>query len=133
MRRGGRAESASAANVCAHFAGRNCGERGRYGIIEAMGDERRTEPRLPGPYDGAWSGSSGLRNCRITDLSAGGCFVDSFTAAEAGASLVLTVALHQREYRLPAEVVYIDRVQGFGVKFLPSEDADALRDALNAR
>ncbi len=67
-----------------------------------------------------------MRQCRITDLSAGGCFVDSFTSAEAGASLILTVSLHDRQFTLPAEVVYLDRVQGFGVRFLPCDDVAAL-------
>lgn len=97
-----------------------------------MDVERRQQPRLAGPYDGSWSGSSGLRHCRITDLSAGGCFVDSFTSAEAGASLILTVSLRDRQYTLPAEVVYIDRVQGFGVRFLPSDDAAALAKVIAA-
>lgn len=94
--------------------------------------ERRQKPRLPGPYDASWSGSSGLRHCRITELSAGGCFVDSFTAAEAGASLILKVSIGDRQFTLPAEVVYIDRVQGFGVRFLPSDDAKALEDVIAA-
>lgn len=97
-----------------------------------MDVERRNQPRLAGPYDGSWSGSSGQRHCRITDLSAGGCFVDSFTSADAGASLVLTVSVRDRHFTLPAEVVYVDRVQGFGVRFLPCDDAAALADVVEA-
>ncbi|MGE3176212.1 MAG: PilZ domain-containing protein [Vicinamibacterales bacterium] len=98
-----------------------------------MADERRQQPRLKGPYDGSWSGSAGTRHCRVTDLSAGGCFVDSFTGAEPGASLQLVLTLDEAQYTLPAEVVYIDRVQGFGVRFLPSDGATALARALESR
>ena len=98
-----------------------------------MTSERRQQPRLKGPYDGSWSGSSGMRQCRITDLSAGGCFVDSFTAAEPGASLELTILLDGQHFTLPAEVVYIDRVQGFGVRFLPADGTSALASVLDKR
>jgi PilZ domain len=95
--------------------------------------ERRRHTRVAGPYDGSWSGVSGLRQCRITDLSPGGCFVDSFTSAEPGTSLTLTLSLDDRQYALPAEVVYVDRVQGFGVRFAPSEGAVALANRLQSR
>jgi hypothetical protein len=97
-----------------------------------MNVERRQKPRLAGPYDASWSGASGLRHCRITELSAGGCFIDSFTSAEPGASLIVTVSLADRQFTLPAEVVYIDTVQGFGVRFLPSDDATALAEVVAA-
>ncbi|MGH7635811.1 MAG: PilZ domain-containing protein, partial [Gemmatimonadaceae bacterium] len=40
-------------------------------------DERRQHPRLAIPIQGSWRGASGGSQCRIADVSAGGCFVQS--------------------------------------------------------
>jgi hypothetical protein len=43
-----------------------------------MPENRRRYRRFTGPYDGSWDRSAGARDCRVTDLSPGGCFIDSF-------------------------------------------------------
>lgn len=88
-----------------------------------MSDERRRYPRLPGPYDGGWDGASGLRECRITDLNPGGCFVDAYASNPVGTRLVTEVRVNGQTYRLASEVVYVDRVQGFAVRFLETDAA----------
>lgn len=88
-----------------------------------MGDERRRFPRLAGPYDGGWDGASGLRECRITDLNPGGCFVDAYASNPVGTRLVTEVRLGGQTFRFTSEVVFVDRVQGFGVRFLDADPA----------
>jgi hypothetical protein len=94
-----------------------------------MSIERR-HPRQPGPFEGAWGGSPGDRSCRITGLNPGGCFVDSPVAPKAGEAIMVSVLFGDTRFTLPAEVVYVDRVQGFGVRFPPSDQARALAYAM---
>ncbi len=88
--------------------------------------ERRQYARMPGPFDGSWSDTSGPRECRITDLSPGGCFVDSVVPADPGAAISVSVVLGETRFTVAAEVVYRNTVQGFGVRFLPSDQTRAL-------
>jgi len=90
-----------------------------------MNNERRSFKRLSGPYDGGWDGASGRRECRITDLSRGGCFIDAYASNAVGARLTTEITLSGETYRLRSEVVYVDRVQGFAVRFLNDGDDDA--------
>ena len=94
---------------------------------------RRAHERLKGPFDGSWDGSSGMRTCRITDLSAGGCFIDAMASPEAGSNINVSIELDGRKFVLPATVVYVDRVQGFAVSFKPNEPAEALAALINQR
>jgi PilZ domain len=91
-----------------------------------MTAERRQHARRSGPFEGSWNGASGARESRITDLSPSGCFVDSLARPEAGATISVTVTFGEARFTIPAEVVYIDRIQGFGVRFLPSDQTRAL-------
>lgn len=96
-----------------------------------MANERRGAARLVGPFEGSWDGASGMRDCRVTDLSVGGCFIDAYASQPVGARIVTEVKLHGQTFRLPAEVVYVDRVQGFAVKFL-DQDSPASRQLADA-
>jgi len=99
-----------------------------------MANERRNAARLVGPFEGSWDGAASKRDCRITDLSLGGCFIDAYASEPVGARVQLSITLQGRTYRVPAEVVYADRVQGFAVKFLDDQSPDslALADAIAA-
>jgi hypothetical protein len=85
--------------------------------VQKARTERRTHKRLNGPYDGGWDGASGMRDCRITDLSPGGCFIDAYASNPVGARITTIIKLAGQEFRLRSEVVYVDRVQGFAVRF----------------
>jgi PilZ domain len=85
--------------------------------VQKVRAERRTHARLPGPYDGGWDGASGMRDCRITDLSPGGCFIDAYASNPVGALITTEIKLGGQVFRLRSEVVYVDRVQGFAVRF----------------
>ena len=99
-----------------------------------MTSERRGAKRLPGPFDGGWNGESGTRECRITDLSAGGCFIDSLSASDVGGRVTVDVRLANQAITLHADVVYIDKVQGFAVRFVDNDPAviKALSEAIAA-
>ncbi|MGD9904532.1 MAG: PilZ domain-containing protein [Vicinamibacterales bacterium] len=88
-----------------------------------MANERRSNTRLVGPFEGSWDGASGMRECRVTDLSVGGCFIDAYASQPVGASITVELKVNGQRFRLPAQVVYVDRVQGFAVKFLEPESA----------
>ncbi len=88
-----------------------------------MSNERRTFTRLVGPFEGGWDGASGMRDCRVTDLSRGGCFIDAYASNPVGARIPTRVRLDGRDYQLRSEVVYVDRVQGFAVRFRDNDPA----------
>ena len=88
-----------------------------------MSNERRTFKRLMGPFEGGWDGASGMRDCRVTDLSRGGCFIDAYASNPVGARITARVRLDGRDFQLRSEVVYVDRVQGFAVRFRDNEPA----------
>jgi hypothetical protein len=96
-----------------------------------MTDDRRHYRRFTGPYDGNWDGSAGARDCRITDLSAGGCFIDSIGRQEVGGEVVITVVVAGQRFTLPGRVVHVDRVQGFGVRFDETEATRQLAAVLD--
>jgi Tfp pilus assembly protein PilZ len=97
-----------------------------------MTENRRRHRRLAGPFDGNWDGSAGVRDCRITDLGAGGCFIDSFGRPEEGGEVAITVVLTGRSFTLPGKVVHVDPVQGFGVQFTESDATRQLAALLDA-
>lgn len=88
-----------------------------------MSSERRNFKRLPGPFEGGWDGASGMRECRITDLSQGGCFIDAYAANPVGARILTAVKVGGQLFQLRSEVVYVDRVQGFAVRFRDNDAA----------
>ncbi|MEP7117646.1 MAG: PilZ domain-containing protein [Acidobacteriota bacterium] len=92
-----------------------------------MRNERRSSKRLSGPYDGGWDGASGMRDCRITDVSQGGCFIDAYASNPVGARITTEIKLSGQTFRLRSEVVYVDRVQGFAVRFLDDNDPAAMK------
>jgi hypothetical protein len=94
---------------------------------------RRRHERLQGPFDGKWDGSSGMRTCRITDLSAGGCFIDALAAPDVGTNTHVTIELDGRRFTVPATVAYVDKIQGFAVRFRASEQTADLSLAVKAR
>jgi hypothetical protein len=99
-----------------------------------MANERRGAARLAGPFEGTWDGASGRRECRITDLSVGGCFIDTLAHQPVGTPVRIELRLRGQAFQLAGEVVYVDRVQGFAVKFLEQDppQRQQLADAIDA-
>lgn len=97
--------------------------------------ERRRSTRIAGPFDGGWHGETGTRECRITDLGDGGCFIDSMTGSAVGSAVMVEFTLSGQQFQLSSEVVYLDRAQGFAVRFTdnPPEVMSALSRAIASR
>ena len=91
--------------------------------------ERRAHPRVKGPFEGFWDGST-TRAGRISDLSVGGCFIESLTPQpHAGQHITVSIAVSGGQINLPGEVIYIEGAQGFAVKFVdpPGAAIEVLR------
>jgi hypothetical protein len=94
-------------------------------------DERRNEERLEVSLETVWDGTSS-RKClaRITDLSEGGCFVDTTGEAQIGERLTVRIQLPDGAgLELTGEVAHESRPIGFGLRFvdLSDEQREALR------
>jgi len=72
--------------------------------------------------------SSGKREARISDLSVGGCYVDSIAAVTEGEAVVFDLALPGEEpLHLAGTVAYVFEGNGFGVKFAELSQSDTTR------
>jgi hypothetical protein len=88
-----------------------------------MGEERRRHSRVPGPFDGTFGGAAGYRDVRIVDLSLGGCFLDMLSPSRVGEAVTIGIRAGEHRVTLQGQVVYIDKVQGFAVKFVDSDES----------
>lgn len=97
-----------------------------------MTTERRGTERVRGPFDASWSGTSGHRTVRITDISETGCFIEDLATPATGERVEVTVTLRGGPaLQLAGTVVYLYPAQGFAVSFDHDErTAEVLRDAL---
>jgi len=85
-------------------------------------DERRSEQRLEVCLDAVWDGH-GNRPARITDVSEGGCFVDTSGEAAIGELLTFRVDLPDgKPLELTGEVAHHMRPVGFGLRFVEMTD-----------
>ena len=92
-----------------------------------MSAENRRYPRVELPIDGSWDGASGRRDVRIMSLSVGGCFVDGSGTPSVGERVRVELRfVDPPTLTLVGEVVYRDRVQGFGVRFVDLAVADRI-------
>ena len=87
-------------------------------------DERRSGQRWDVVLDAIWDGTSGNYTARITDLSDGGCYMDSMGDVSLGEPVNLKLQLPGGEWlELSGEVAHHTPPVGFGVRFLNlSED-----------
>ncbi|HEX5832579.1 MAG TPA: PilZ domain-containing protein [Pyrinomonadaceae bacterium] len=91
--------------------------------------ERRTEARMEVSLDAVWDGH-GSRPARITDLSEGGCFVDTTGESYIGEPLTFRVQLPDGAWlELSGEVAHLQVPVGFGLRFsnLTDEQLEKLR------
>ena len=81
--------------------------------------DRRTEKRLDVCLDAVWDGKSGNYSARVTDLSEGGCYVDTLGGATTGEILRLKLQLPDGAWQeLIGEVAHQNPPLGFGLKFI---------------
>jgi Tfp pilus assembly protein PilZ len=94
-------------------------------------DDRRNQERVEVSLETVWDGT-GSSKClaRITDLSEGGCFVDTTGEALIGERLTVRIQLPDGGFlELTGEVAHESRPIGFGLRFvdLSEEQAEQLR------
>jgi hypothetical protein len=80
-------------------------------------EERRRHPRLAQPLDCVWRGSAGARQCRIADISLGGCFVSVIAQPAVDEETRLDITYGDRAVSLMARVVTVEPGIGFAVSF----------------
>ena len=82
-------------------------------------DERRGGQRWDVMLDAVWDGKSGNYSARITDLSDGGCYIDSLGGVTMGELVNLKLQLPNGEWlELGGEVAHHTPPVGFGIRFL---------------
>jgi hypothetical protein len=98
-----------------------------------MNDDRRGEKRWEVCLDAVWDGKSGNYDARVTDLSEGGCYVDSLSQAHIGEVLNLKLQLPSGDWvDLAGEVAHQTPDLGFGIRFtdLSTEQLEKIRALL---
>jgi len=85
-------------------------------------NDRRSQDRLDVSLDAVWDGH-GNRPARITDLSEGGCFVDTSGEALIGERLTFRVEVPGgNSLELTGEVAHHMPPVGFGLRFIELSD-----------
>lgn len=85
---------------------------------------KRRYPRLPVLVECRLDGASGRHEMRMTDLSPGGCFVDTSMSFPEGTRVTLYAQLGDGEVTLPGRVIPVKTGGfGFGVEFVDLDEA----------
>ncbi len=83
-----------------------------------MPEERREDPRRAVSIEAYWEGLSGRHEARISDLSLGGCFIDSVGRADVGEFTLLSLKMPDGAIlRLRGQVASVDPQTGFSLAF----------------
>ncbi len=79
----------------------------------------RIQERTPVSLDIILEGASGKRVARVSDVSLGGCFIDSVIPIRLGEVISFRMKTSENEWvDLQGEVAYIFAGLGFGVRFV---------------
>jgi hypothetical protein len=92
-------------------------------------DDRRAQPRLSVQLNATWDSSTQSHTARVTNLSEGGCYLDSVGEVRRGEIVGFRVLLPDDDWLyLEGEVRHHD-TNGFGVQFvdLNEEQAEKLQ------
>lgn len=82
-------------------------------------DDRRSRPRLSVHLDAVWHGGEERHSARITDLSEGGCYLDTVGEVMVGEIVAFRVLLPNDDWvYLEGEVRHHRHGLGFGVQFV---------------
>jgi hypothetical protein len=82
-------------------------------------EDRRSKPRLSVSLDAMWDSSTEAHSARVTDLSEGGCFLDSVGEVRLGEIVGFRVLLPDDDWLyLEGEVRHYSAGRGFGVQFV---------------
>jgi PilZ domain-containing protein len=86
-------------------------------------DDRRSKPRLSVSLDAMWDSSTQAHSARVTDLSEGGCFLDSVGEVRLGEIVGFRVLLPDDDWLyLEGEIRHYSAGRGFGVQFVELND-----------
>ena len=92
-------------------------------VVDSPMSDRRTEKRWDVCLDAVWDGKSGNYQARVTDLSDGGCYVDTMGEAHIGEVLAFKLQLPDGEWlALRGEVAHQTPPLGFGLRFVTLSD-----------
>ena len=92
-------------------------------------DDRRSKPRLNVSLDAMWDAEAGRQSARVTDLSEGGCYLDTVGEVMRGEIVAFRILLPDDNWLyLEGEVKHHRHGFGFGVQFvdLNEEQTDNL-------
>lgn len=82
-------------------------------------DERRSRPRLSVHLDAVWQADEERHSAQVTDLSDGGCYLDTVGDVMVGEIVAFRVLLPDGEWLyLEGEVRHHSHGRGFGVQFV---------------
>lgn len=99
------------------------------------GEIPRRDERIGMPLEIVLESSSGRREARISDLSLGGCYVDSIAGVSQGENVRFKLTLPDRgSVEMSGTVVYVHERIGFGLRFdsLSDEQREALNQVISA-
>ena len=78
----------------------------------------RKHERVPLSLEAFSESSSGKREARISDLSMGGCYVDTIVTLPVGEEVIISIRMPTGEWmRLAGEVTHCFPGVGFGLRF----------------
>jgi hypothetical protein len=99
-----------------------------------MGSERRQYQRLVKPLPATFRGGSGATECRVADISWGGCFVQTVTPVRNHDRTEVEFLVGDTMLTIQGEIVSVEPGIGFAVKFdaLTADHAKALKGVLSA-
>ena len=90
-----------------------------------MSDERRREKRVPVLVEVLWEGNTGRYDARTSDLSLGGCFIDTIGHVTSGERLKFKLRVSDEEWiEVEGTVIYAYPNVGFGVQFMNISEID---------
>ena len=98
-----------------------------------MSHERREDPRSSVSIEAYWEGLSGRHQARVSDLSLGGCFIDTPGHADVGEFILFALKLPGGAWlRLRGQVASVDPNTGFSLAFtyLTEDEQQALTQFL---
>ena len=91
-------------------------------------DERRSKPRLSVSLDAVWHDEAGRQSARVTDLSEGGCYMDTVGEVMKGEIVAFRILLPDDDWLyLEGEVKHHRQGFGFGVQFVDLNDEQSAK------
>jgi hypothetical protein len=101
-----------------------------------MENERREDERARVSIEAWWEGLSGRHQARVSDLSLGGCFIDTPGKTDIGEFILFAIKQPDGKWlQLRGQVASVDQYVGFSLAFtyLTEDEQHALADLISLR